>query len=233
MPMGEKTILLWKNQTYRKHMIEAHKGQICPSRKGCDPWNKGLTKNTNNRVKRITEKLIGKKHIHRKKSYPKKSRKELWKNPDYVKKHKERMNKWIKDHPKETHERAIKGGLSSLESRRKNLPYKLFDVPFFSIGELECSKILLKAGILIEDKENCHVRIGNNVFDFLLFNTIFVEYHPTKNFVRETHTQYFERRKNILIDNGYEKFILMVLENPMGMVNILEWIGIEKLEALS
>jgi hypothetical protein len=228
MSIGEKTILLWKNPKYRKHMIESHKGQICPSRKGCVPWNKGLTKNTDNRVKINTEKLIGKKHIHRKKSYPKKSRKDLWKNPDYAKKQKERMKKWNREHPNETHNRAIKAGMASLESRRKNLPYKLFNISFFSKGELEVAKQLLKIGIIPEYKNNCHVRFGNNEYDFFIFDTFIIEYHPKDNFRRDNHQEYCFRRKESLIKNQKKQLILIVVKQIREFVYILRKMGFEE-----
>ena len=54
MPAGEKTKELWKNPKYREHMSEVHKGQTT--------WCKGLTNETDERIRKKSESQKGEKN---------------------------------------------------------------------------------------------------------------------------------------------------------------------------
>jgi len=45
--IASKIKALWKNKKYKTHMIDAHKGQVA--------WNTGLTKDTDERVRKLSE----------------------------------------------------------------------------------------------------------------------------------------------------------------------------------
>lgn len=230
--MGEKTILLWKDPKYRKHMSEAHKGIIPPSRKGCIPWNKNLTKETDERVRKNAVALKGIKHLHKKESYPSRSRKELFSKPDYRKRCSEKQREWCRKNPKRAHEKAVKMGLASLESRKKNSPYKLLGLPFLSLGERKTARLLLNFGIVPEKGKTCHIRFGRNEYDFMLFNTVIIEYHPTGNFRDETAEEYYNRRIESLNKNGKEKLPLIVLKEPKDIIDIMKIMGIKSLQMM-
>lgn len=96
MPAGEKTKELWKNPKYREHMSEIHKGQVA--------WNKGLTKQTDERVAKYAEAI----------SKATKGRIPWNKNVPCSVEHKEKLSEahkgkttWIKDkyHTEETKEK--------------------------------------------------------------------------------------------------------------------------------
>jgi hypothetical protein len=216
---------LWGTPEFRKYMIDAHKGKV---------WNKGLTKKIDIRVAELSKRLTGIKHKYEDREYPTMSRAYLFKDKKYLKEHTQRMKDWNRNNPVESHERAVKAGRRSLESRKEKLPFKLLGIPFLSKGELAVAKWLLQVGIVPEKYENCHVRIGVNEYDFLLFNTFVVEYHPKNNFRKrqESLREYFERRKTSLVKNGRNDLILIPIRNVQEFVYFTKILGHYKMEAL-
>lgn len=105
-------------------------------------------------------------------------------------------------------------------SRIKNSPYVWKNVGFLSKQELECSKILLENEKPIKNI-NCHVKIGNKIFDFKINNT-FIEYHCFDENNKEikaiygrslSYLQYYKKRRKVLDENGYKDDKLIIFKN--------------------
>lgn len=100
-----------ENSFYGKHHTKEAKEKMGLTKKGKSPWNKGLTKKTDKRVKKYGLRLVGRKipiETRQKESQilRKKIRLGLWKSPNYWKgkkmsnKHREKIRRGILGHIK-------------------------------------------------------------------------------------------------------------------------------------
>lgn len=107
-----------------------------------------------------------------------------------------------------------KNGLKSIQIIRKNKPYWFAGVPFDSKSEMLIARYLVenKHIKLIEGK-NCHVKVGGIEIDFLV-NGTFLEYHPIiKGLYKQNAKEYYDSRRKILDEAGYQNNKLIILEN--------------------
>ncbi|MFH1275750.1 MAG: hypothetical protein ABIH82_01425 [Candidatus Woesearchaeota archaeon] len=107
--------------------------------------------------------------------------------------------------------------LLALESRRKNYPYNFMNCSFDSNEERKLCEVFINESLIkkpIEGK-NVHLRIGRCHVDFFLGNKVFVEYHPPIKYggSNETAESYYNSRRNILDNNGYKKYPLVVISS--------------------
>ncbi len=107
--------------------------------------------------------------------------------------------------------------LLALESRRKNYPYKFMECLFDSNQEKILCEKLVESGLINKPLErvNVHFRIGKCHVDFFIDKKLFVEFHPPRKFGRliETEESYFLERRNLLDENGFQEFPLIVISN--------------------
>lgn len=107
--------------------------------------------------------------------------------------------------------------LLALESKRKNYPYSFMNCSFDSNEERIICKKLIDKGVLESPTENVnvHLRVGKCHVDFFIKNLVFVEFHPPRKFGRkiETSENYYNERRKLLDDNGYNKNPLIVINN--------------------
>lgn len=237
LSIGGKTKLLWQDPEYRKMQSLAHKGQQAGHRwkESHIPWNKGSTKYTDERIAKMAKANRHKKRPMKQKYCEEKGERarNLWKNPNYQEKIKKGMDKYRKKNPEKVHDVAIRAGLVSLESRKKKLPYKYLGIHFLSQGELACAKIFMDSGIAIEKGINCHVRIDKHEYDFILFDTFVIEYHPCMyNFRPKTYEEYYNKRRKLLDKSGYKDMILIVMQKPMELIKFLNLMCFTKLETI-
>lgn len=129
------------------------------------------------------------------------------------KKMSEARKNFIKEHPNEAQETGKKAGLAALASLRKNSPYYLDNVPFASGEERQAMIIICeKFDIVPIEGKNCHVRMNGKEIDFRPFDNLFVEYHP-RDWDDLTPNQYYEQRKKLLDENGFQNCKLIVTES--------------------
>lgn len=65
----------------------------------------------------------------------------------------------------------------------------------------------------LKEKVNYQVLIGNGLIDFFI-KRCFIEYHPVLSFFHkeETDESYYEKRRNLLDNNGYENYNLIIIK---------------------
>jgi len=103
------------------------------------------------------------------------------------------------------------GGLASIKSRRKNFPYWFKGISFDSNGEREIAmNIYYQFNIKLEERKNCHVRIGLKEYDFFV-NNIFIEFHPW-NMNHNSMKDYIKERRTNLNRNGYKEYPLLIIK---------------------
>ena len=104
------------------------------------------------------------------------------------------------------------GGAMTAEILRNNYGYSFKRVKYFSMAEREFAvNIYYQIGKLIVGK-NYQVKIGSKTFDFFINNT-FIEYHPHIPgwYNKYSPKQYYNQRRQILDENGYENYSLIVI----------------------
>ncbi len=134
----------------------------------------------------------------------------------------------LKEMSKKAHE-MYPLALLALESRRKNYPYEFMDCYFDSDGErIICQKLVEKRLIKKPvEKVNVHFRIGRCHIDFFIQNKLFIEYHPPRGFGRklETRSSYYLERRNLLDNNGFRNYPLIVISDKRNLNNKIEKIN--------
>ncbi len=107
--------------------------------------------------------------------------------------------------------------LLALESRRKNSPYEFMGCSFDSNQERIVCKQFIKEGLIHKplEKINVHFRIGRSHIDFFIQDKLFVEFHPPRKFGRviESEESYFKERRNLLDNNGFVNYPLIIIYN--------------------
>lgn len=106
--------------------------------------------------------------------------------------------------------------LLALESHRRNYPYEFMGSLFDSNDERKLCELFVQEKLMdvpVEGK-NIHYRIGRFHIDFFLNGKVFVEYHPPRKYGRkiETLQTYYEERRKLLDESGYESFPLIVFD---------------------
>jgi len=225
---GCKTKLLWQDSEYLKMQSLAHKGQQSGHKfkKGNSPWNKGLTKETDERVAKNAEASMHKKKPMNKKYHKQKVdiAKKLWQEEEFRKKQSDGLKKNYKENYMKRHADAVRAGKISFQTRKNNFPYKMLGISFRSRGEQEIAKYLLeKHNLVVENRINCNVPVDKYEIDFFLFNVLFLEYHPLCEHYHpgETTEEYYKMRRDILDKNNYENYPLIVVTNVRCLKNIL------------
>ena len=121
-----------------------------------------------------------------------------------------------------SHSGSIAASLS-LEKIRKSRSENIWnDVPFYSLEEMKCAKILLS-----EPKmgKNCHIRIQRKEIDFFpqkkdkLYQGCFVEYHPWDK-KHKTYEEYYIERERIIKDSKYSGTPLILITSIKPDLNV-------------
>lgn len=82
-------------------------------------------------------------------------------------------------------------------------------ISYDSFGEIKYCKKLELLGYIPIPYKTLHVPIGNKEVDFIFKDTVY-EYHPY-DFTGKSKTEYFNERRQLLDDNGYNKYKLVVI----------------------
>ncbi|GAG30791.1 unnamed protein product, partial [marine sediment metagenome] len=104
-------------------------------------------------------------------------------------------------------------GKKAVEANRKNKPYIWKGVHFMSKLEMEFAKTILKKPI---DGINCNIIMGSKTIDFFpqsydkKYQNRFVEFHPWDRIL--THKEYYDKRREVLNQNGYKNYQLIVIK---------------------
>lgn len=176
---------------------------------GTVSWNKGLTKETDERImkssKKISKALTGPN------------------NPFYGKHHTKetkRMiseNNWTRRDTPEVKEKLIKNGMAGIAGVRKNRrTCRFMGVSFDSQGEMQTAIWLNKNfGFVPLERENCHVVVSGKEIDFFLEDKkLFLEYHPCNWYLNpETLEEYCQERNKVLQHSKYFDNKLIVVES--------------------
>lgn len=110
------------------------------------------------------------------------------------------------------------GNKIALEVRRKNWPYWYAGVPFDSEGERQTAKWLsTHFNFIPKEGKNCHIKVNGGEIDFRVEN-MFIEYHP-RDANRLTKQEYYEARRKLLDENGYENYPLVVIKSLDSLEN--------------
>lgn len=112
-------------------------------------------------------------------------------------------------------------GKKSILERLKNTPYIYKGHMFLSKEEMLCFQHLETLVSIVKT----NVEVNNFFFDFLLNNRIFLEYHPINFYYKiETIEQYYNRRRQILNENGYpeDKYPLIVVQSLKELKSAVE-----------
>ncbi len=129
---------------------------------------------------------------------------------------KEKNPSQLKDMSKKAHAKYPLA-LLALDSRRKNYPYKFMGCFFDSNDERIICQKLVESGLIEKpiEKINVHFRIGKCHIDFFIQNKLFIEFHPARKFGRliETDNSYYNERRKLLNENGFEKYPLIVINH--------------------
>jgi len=109
-------------------------------------------------------------------------------------------------------ENGKKGGKKTVETLRNKSKYIYKKIHFSSKGELEIALCLEQQfNIKIKEKINYQIQISSKTFDFLI-NKCFIEYHPIIPFFTiETGKEYYNKRRQVLNQNGYKNYNLVVI----------------------
>ena len=140
------------------------------------------------------------------------------KNPNHQK---ETFLKLLKKDPNH----QSKAGKIRVEQMINDTPYLFEGKKFLSKQELECYKILRQ--IFLVDDILVNMFIGQKSIDFFIKSlSLFIEYHPltlTGGWIvlDETKEEYYQRRRQVLDENGYNKSKLLVFKN---LKEVEEWI---------
>ena len=122
----------------------------------------------------------------------------------------------LKEMSKKAHE-MYPLALLALESLRRNRPFEFMGCLFDSNCERRVCEIFVRAKLMekpIEGK-NVHFRINKKHIDFFIQNSIFVEFHPPRNYGSskgETVKSYYEERRRLLDGNGFQNYPLIVID---------------------
>jgi hypothetical protein len=71
-----------------------------------------------------------------------------------------------------------------------------------------------------EEGKNVHFRVAKCHIDFFIQEKVFVEYHPPMKIgvkKEETVQSYYEKRRGLLNQNGYESYPLLVIDRLKGI----------------
>lgn len=123
----------------------------------------------------------------------------------------------LKNMSKKAHE-LYPLALLALESRRKNYPYEYMGCFFDSDSERRLCKIFVDYKLIDKpiEGENIHFKIGKrHHVDFFLKNKVFVEFHPPLRYgdrKEETLRSYYDGKRNVLNNNGYTHYPLIVID---------------------
>jgi len=97
---------------------------------------------------------------------------------------------------------------------RKKKVFVFNKTHFDSKSELEIALcIKYQFGIILKDGVNCHVRVGQKEYDFLV-HKVFVEFHPVIKFFHpdETNKNYYKTRRQNLDNHGYRNHSLVIIK---------------------
>jgi len=111
----------------------------------------------------------------------------------------------------ESRKKALKNSMKAQLEKRNNRYKGLF---FGSKGELATAKFLEKniSDFRLLLGKTFQINVGSRYFDFLVKKT-FIEFHPGTNWCHDIKgKEYYDFRRKILDDNGYDDFKLVVLE---------------------
>ncbi len=120
---------------------------------------------------------------------------------------------FARKYPKKAREMRRKGALITLTSLRRNRPYYINNVPFDSNEERQAMIILCeKFNITPIEGINCHIRVNGGKIDFRPVKKLFIEYHPWDK-KGLTSEQYYDQRRKLLDENGFQDCELVVIES--------------------
>ncbi len=111
-------------------------------------------------------------------------------------------------------EAGKKGGNKTIEILRNKKPFVFMGVHFLSNLEITVCKKFIEYGFFKRpiDGINCNVKVGSNIIDFRPIQNLFVEFHPWDMDGREPK-EYFNMRRSILDNNGFQNCKLIVLRD--------------------
>jgi len=126
----------------------------------------------------------------------------------------------------EFHDFTSKGGVAALKNRLRNAPYIYKAEKFLSKSELYCFKYLEALDVPFIH----NFRIENKMVDFFIANELFWEFHPINIFNQgETFTDYFQKRRRLLDENGYvskELIVTVALSESVKVKQKLHILGV-------
>lgn len=186
----------------RRHHPEETRRKISESKKGeKNPWY-GKHHSIETR-RRLSESKKGKLNPMKNKHPTEETRRKMSES---------NMN-FARKYPDKAQERDRQGGLVSLATQRKNVPFWWYGVPFDSEEEKQAIIVLCeKFNIKPIKGVNCHVRVNGGEIDFRPKEDLFVEYHPY-DWNGLTHDQYYEQRRKLLDENGFQNCELIVAKS--------------------
>jgi hypothetical protein len=122
----------------------------------------------------------------------------------------ERGKKTAKLHP----ELASKRGSISIQKRNREKSIKWNGIYFYSKSERDIGININYQFEKLKEGFNYQVAVSNYLFDFLIHKyKCFIEYHPEiKFFDDKTTLEYYEHRREILNQNGYNSYGLTIIE---------------------
>lgn len=185
-------------------------------------WNKGLTKENNERIATAARKLSITKTMLKTKRVCIYCNKEFYDRVNINRKYcskkcsaicnKNIQKTWSAMSPMRRKFLHKYAGMCALLAQRKKSTYVFMNIKFDSQEELAFAKVLFNNNIITQflENKNCHIKVSVYEFDFKIEN-IFIEYHP---WCKElTHKQYYTSRRRILNENGFEKNKLIVIKS--------------------
>ena len=112
-------------------------------------------------------------------------------------------SEFYKSHPERYLEQRQQAGFASVKSFRERDKFEYSGIHFSSATEMKCAQYIEKElNVVLVERKNCHVIIGNIEVDFLI-NNIVIEYHQCH---RETELSLKERIKIWRESNYKNKF---------------------------
>lgn len=114
---------------------------------------------------------------------------------------------------------GVSNSIELLYKRRLNGCFEYNGQAFPSEGEMNCYKMLIS----IFNGIDTQVKVGNAFIDFYMYDIeSFIEYHPL-GFMGDTETreEYYNRRRAILDEGGYEEYDLYVFT---VLSEVMEWV---------
>lgn len=163
----------------------------------------------------------------------KKAHETMKKNGNFYSHQKEATLKCMQKHPNQLKQMGKRAqelypdlAYRARRKQRENRPCWYKDCRFDSNQEREVCKLLVKHSLIEKpiEGENVQFRIKNYEIDFFLKQKVFLEFHPPINLgnKRETEESYFNKRRQILDENGFKDYPLVLISHIKKAESLIE-----------